>query len=207
MAGPDSAQAEQVAAPEPPVPPERSAPGRLPLVFVTVAIGLTVVVIAVVAILAGRSASPTSTDSSAALTVGTVDQPGASGKYCTTVMSALPDDLSGLTKRTLSDPAPGVQAWGDPAVVLRCGLPDPAELTCSAALDQIDNVAWLVLSDSDATTFIAVDRPVRVAVTFTDPESASAHTGPIQQISDLLAADLPPREVCDNGTVVPPDNA
>jgi hypothetical protein len=198
----DGAAAEQVSQ------SERRATARLPVAFLSIAIGLTVVVIAVVAVLAGRSSStPGTGDGSASLTVGAVDQPGASGKYCTTVMSALPDDLSGLAKRTLADPTPGVQAWGDPAVVLRCGLPDPEELSCSSALDQIDNVAWLVLTDGGATTFIAVDRPVRVAVTFTDAEAASAHTGPIQQISDLLAADLPPRDVCTNGTLVPPDNA
>jgi hypothetical protein len=189
-------------------PAERRARARLPIAWLGAAIGLTVVVIATIAVMAGRAGSTDSgsTSETGPLAVGSVDQPGAAGKYCTTVMSALPDDLSGLHKRSLVDPAPGVAAWGEPAVVLRCGIPDPEELTCSSALDQINGVAWLVLSDGDATTFISVDRPVRVAVTFTDAATASQHTGPIQQVAEILAADLPPRDVCALGTVVPPDN-
>ena len=126
-------------------PAERRARARLPIAWLGAAIGLTVVVIATIAVMAGRAGSTDSgsTSDSGPLAVGSVDQPGAAGKYCTTVMSALPDDLSGLHKRPLVDPAPGVAAWGDPAVVLRCGIPDPEELTCSSALDQINGVAWL----------------------------------------------------------------
>jgi hypothetical protein len=186
-------------------------PPRLPVAWLAVTIGLTVVAIVAVAILASRKQStPTSAPpDTGALAVGAVDQPGAAGKYCGTVMAALPPTLSGLPTRTLVDPTVGVRAWGDPPVVLRCGIPDPQELTCSSALYQINGVAWLVLTDSagsTVTTFIAVDRPVRVAVTFTADPGATQHTGPIQEISDILAADLPPREVCTSGSIVPPDN-
>jgi hypothetical protein len=183
----------------------------LPIAWLAVAIGLTVIAIATIAILAVRQRStPTSAPANTGpLAVGAVDQPGATGKYCGTVMAALPGTLSGLAGRTLVDPTAGVRAWGDPAVVLRCGIPDPQELTCSAALYQINGVAWLVLTDATGgttTTFIAVDRPVRVAVTFTSDPGAAQRTGPIQQISDILAADLPPREVCSSGSLIPPDN-
>jgi hypothetical protein len=60
----------------------------------------------------------------------------------------------------------------------------------------------LQLSDPSAVTYIAVDRPVRIAVTV-PPGSGM---GPIQQLSELIAADLPSRPVCQNGVLVPPDN-
>lgn len=189
---------------------EGNARARLPIAWLSVAIGLTIVVIATIAILAARKQSEASTTApdTGPLAVGAVDQPGAAGKYCTTVMAALPTDLSGLSERTLVDPTAGVRAWGDPAVVLRCGIPDPEELTCSSALAlyQINNVAWLVLSDGTTTTYIAVDRPVRVAVTFTSDGGTPQRTGPIQQLSDIISADLPPRATCSSGQVVPPDN-
>jgi hypothetical protein len=198
--------------PESSRPAGHPARARLPIVWLSIAIGLTVIAIAVVAVLAGRkSAEPGAgsagtTSATGPPVVGEVDAPGSSGKYCATLMSALPKDLSGLSERTLADPTPGVAAWGDPAVVLRCGLTDPVELTCSSALEQISGVAWLALSDQSGTTFVAADRPVRIAVTIPASGGGVTHTGPIQQLSETIAADLPPRNVCSSGTLVPPDN-
>ena len=174
---------------------------RLPVAWLSAAVGLTIIVVVGVVVLAAhlRDAPP---PPAGPLPVAAADQPGASGKYCTTLMSALPDTLSTLARRTLLDPEPGVAAWGDPAVVLRCGLSDPEELTCSSALTVISTVAWLELEDTSAETFIAADRAVRIAITL--PPGSS--TGPIQQISEIIAADLVPRDICSNGTLIPTDN-
>lgn len=46
--------------------------------------------------------------------------------YCRALHDALPDRLQGLPR---NDPSPGselVAGWGDPAIVLRCGVPRPA---------------------------------------------------------------------------------
>jgi hypothetical protein len=72
--------------------------------------------------------------------------------------------------------------------VLRCGLPRPEELTPSSPLIVIDGVSWLELSEPDRATFVAVDRPVYVAVTM----AHGLGSGPIQTLSDAVAAALPP---------------
>jgi len=192
------------------MPDESPATGlrdRLPLLLIVAALALTVAAIAAVVVLAGRQAAQHDVPDTGPLAVPAVDAPGAGGRSCSVLMSALPDDLSGLARRQLTGAQPGVAAWGDPPLVLRCGLSDPAELTCSARLMQFTDasggsVSWLQLSDPSAVTYIAVDRPVRIAVTV-PPGSGM---GPIQQLSELIAADLPSRPVCDNGGVVPPDN-
>ena len=93
-------------------------------------------------------------------------------------------------------------AWGEPAAVLRCGVPTPAELTCTAALQEVDGVAWLPVSTGPDTTYFLVDRSVRVALTV--PGSVST-TGPWQAASTLIAATLPEREVCRGGVPLPAD--
>lgn len=141
-------------------------------------------------------------DPDAPLPLVSVSAPGAIGAACAALDSALPATLGDRPRRALRYPEPGVAAWGDPPAVLRCGLPTPAELTCAAALQQVNGVAWLALSADGSTTFLAVDRPVRVAVTVPD----SAGTGALQDASTLVAATLPTREVCRGGVLLPTED-
>jgi hypothetical protein len=140
------------------------------------------------------------------LVVSSVDSPGAGSAFCATLLAALPDQLGTLPRRPLAqgdDPLlAGVAAWGEPAVVLRCGLPNPAELTCSASVQVVDGVTWLPLTGQGAITYLAVDRPVRVALTVPD----GSGTGPWQELSKIIAATLPARPICADGEPVPPEN-
>src|SRR5919197_3808563 len=76
--------------------------------------------------------APTDAPDSSPLAVAPVDAPDAGGADCASLLAALPPDLSGLPARPLAEPAQaGVRAWvaSPRQVVLRCGLPRPAELT------------------------------------------------------------------------------
>jgi hypothetical protein len=169
------------------------------------AIALPVAVIVGVVVLAAVVNSRPLADVTDPLPVSAVDAPGAADPSCTSLMSALPDPLGQLPRRQLdqgSDPSlAGVAAWGEPAVILRCGLPTPQELTCSAPIQVVNGVAWLPLSGSGAITYLAVDRPVRVALTVPD----GASTGPWQEMSTIIAATLTERPICVDGVPVPPD--
>jgi hypothetical protein len=201
------------AAPVPDTDDEIRQPGegalarRLPALLVAGALVLVAIVIVAVVVLAGRARTAANAPDTGPLAVPAAPAPGAGGRYCTQLLRALPDRLTSHQRRPLSDPTPGVAAWGDPAIILRCGLPDPQELTCSAALTQFTDasggsVAWLRLSDSSAVTYVAVDRPVRIALTL----PPGTGIGPVQQLSEVIAKVLPGRAVCTNGTVNPLDN-
>jgi hypothetical protein len=136
--------------------------------------------------------------------VAAVGQPGANSAACRALMAKLPTDLSGSKERAVEGGGnQSVAAWGDPAVILRCGLETPQELNCSSALTQVDDVAWLQLADdgSPATTYIAADRSVRIAVTL----PSGSGTGQIQEISDVISATLEARQPCSNGVLLPTD--
>jgi hypothetical protein len=129
------------------------------------------------------------------LAVAPVDAPDATGPDCTALLAALPTELAGLPPRPIdkADQLPGVRAWAAAPrpVVLRCGLPRPAELTPSSALLEVNGVQWLQLTDGlpepVQVSYIAVDRPVYVALTM----PVDAGSGPLQEVSDAVRTRLP----------------
>lgn len=154
------------------------------------ALPLVVVIAVVVGGVIWSRSQPTSSEP---LGLPAVPTPGGTGKYCTALHTALPDQLGGLQRRqVIGDPVDSA-AWGDPAVVLRCGLPTPAELTCSSQLTQVSGandlqgVLWLQISEGGQTTYVAADRPVRIALTLPDGSGSAA----IQDLSAVIAGVMP----------------
>ncbi len=188
-----------------PVDQQHTRREQLPAWRLATAIAVSLAAIVGVIVLASVVNSRPVTDVTDPLPVSSVDSPGATTAACTSVMAALPDPLGALPRRQLeqgNDPLlAGVAAWGEPAVVLRCGVPTPQELTCSSPVQVVDGVAWLPIPGSGGITYLAVDRPARVALTVPDGVS----TGPWQEMSKIVDNTLTERPICTGGEPVPPD--
>lgn len=65
----------------------------------------------------------------------------ANRSACATLIGALPTHVSGKLRRTTSG-SPYAAAWGNPAIVLRCGVGRPAGFTRFAACQRINGVDW-----------------------------------------------------------------
>jgi uncharacterized protein DUF3515 len=177
--------------------------GRVRRPSVSVAITVTLPLLLAVAVagigIAARLRGPDAQfPATGPLAVATVEAPAAASPSCTTLLAGLDGDLPAgpttLPRRPLAPPAPaGVRAWAaDPApVVLRCGLPRPAELTPTSALLEVNGVRWLTVSDGALVTLVAVDRPVYVALT----TPTGIGSGPLQAVSDVVRTTLPAQPV------------
>jgi hypothetical protein len=55
-------------------------------------------------------------------------------------------------------------AWGDPAIVLRCGVEKPASLTPSSRCFDVNHVGWLAETTADGYLFTTIGRAFRVSV-------------------------------------------
>ncbi len=111
---------------------------------------------------------------------------------CPAFMTDLPIELAGLASRRVLSDTPYAYAWGEPPVVLRCGVERPAGFVRGGPpLIQLNGVQWFVDdSDPDRYVWTAVDRPVYVELTLpaeVDSEPAIALSGP-------LAATMPAQE-------------
>lgn len=179
---------------------ERPHPAVVVAIALPVLLALAVAAIAITVRVRGiGDAPPAPPAATGPLAVVPVQAPGAGSAECAAVLAALPVELPAdggpLPPRSIAEPAqPGARAWAASPrpVVLRCGLPRPTELTPTAALLEVDGVRWLQLTDGMpdpvTTSYVAVDRPVYVALT----APVTTGSGPLQTVSDVLHTTLPP---------------
>jgi hypothetical protein len=172
---------------------------------VVVAAGLAVLLIAGVIIVSlvfgsreqDQASAPPSPTRTGPVALVPVPAPSAGSADCDSLLRKLPATLQSgstvLSKAALAEPAPpATAAWTDQRsdpVVLRCGLDRPAELTPTTQTRAVSGVQWLPVDGAESTTWYLVDRPVYVAVTV----PATAGTGPLQDLSDLIGKTLPRR--------------
>lgn len=117
--------------------------------------------------------------------------PAEAVQPCEAVMRSLPLELAGEQSRPVDSDSPFVYAWGEPPVVLVCGVDRPAGWTVGASAIQINGVQWYVdTSDPDTTTWTTVDRPVYVEVRL----PASVDSAPVTALTAELGQALPYQE-------------
>lgn len=168
--------------------------------------------IAAVFLANGASEPGLSSSSPAVLPPVTVAAPQSSDartvSTCANVISALPLVLSGQNlRRTVSDPpSPSIVAWGDPAIVLRCGVSRPADLKPNSGAQYVTGGVrtgpyYDVTQHGDANVWTTVDRAVYIEITV----PVTYNSAPLTPISQAIAKVLKP--VCEpqssSGPLVP----
>jgi Protein of unknown function (DUF3515) len=115
----------------------------------------------------GTSRSPSPTGPLPAVTVAAPPSPDtATQRACVKVFAKLPVQLGALAPRKTDTDSAFVAAWGDPAVVLRCGVGRPAVLGTpqAAQLLDVNSVIWQPDPQRTQTVYTAVDRAVYIEV-------------------------------------------
>jgi hypothetical protein len=138
---------------------------------IATAIAAPVTVVLAFLLTAGHSDGPSPAPSSSVLPAVTVPAPpkpdAATQAACVKVFAKLPVQLGGLAPRRTDTDSSFVAAWGDPAVVVRCGVAGPAVFgTLDAAqLVDVNSVLWQPDPQRDRTVYTTVDRSVGIEVT------------------------------------------
>jgi len=100
---------------------------------------------------------------------------------CRNLVDALPDRVADQDRRPVEPDSGLSAAWGDPAIVLRCGVPTPAALDEFAACQEANGVGWFVpeeqVEDQHADVVMttigrAQNVEVRVPATYRPPAAA-----------------------------------
>ena len=107
---------------------------------------------------------------------------------CPVLIGQLPLEVAGETSRQVDSDTPFAYAWGDPPVVLVCGVAPPAGYAPDSGTLAISGVEWFV-DDTDPAVYVwtTVDRlvPVEVRVP-SDYDSAL-----VAAVSPIIARSIP----------------
>jgi hypothetical protein len=130
------------------------------------------------------------------VSMGSPDVTGAAREACRSLVDVLPDELAGQERRKIDPQAALGAAWGDPAIVLRCGVGKPDGLTKFSGCEEVNGVGWYVpdeqVADASAgltltTIGLAPAVEVRIPGTYRPPNDALVElAGPIKKHLKLV---------------------
>jgi hypothetical protein len=72
------------------------------------------------------------------------DLSAADARACRDLVHDLPDTMAGHDRREVSGDTAYGAAWGDPAIVLVCGVDDPPGRTDTSTCVDVDGTGWYV---------------------------------------------------------------
>ncbi|MFB9234258.1 DUF3515 family protein [Plantactinospora siamensis] len=115
---------------------------------------------------------------------------GRAATLCRALTAKLPPKLNDLARRPVTAGAEQNAAYGDPALILRCGVPAP-EVPSTDDVWKINGVCWHPVQRADATELTTVDREVPIQVTV--PQAYPQALQMVAPVSTPAAAAVPER--------------
>lgn len=107
---------------------------------------------------------------------------------CRELQANLPDTLDGAGRRPTTPDSPATAAWGEPPLVMRCGVPRPPALEPTSVLLDVDSVGWLPEPLEAGTLFTSVDWPTSEQPVYVEIAIPDAYAAPGSIVADLTAA-------------------
>ena len=104
---------------------------------------------------------------------------------CQALAKALPDTVDGRKRRETEPSSDLVWAWGDPALIVRCGVARPSTSTPGADLVEVNSVDWTL--DETPTAYVFTTYGRRAFVEVAVPK-ATPRTRATASLVDLAAA-------------------
>jgi len=134
----------------------------------------------------GTAAALSACSSGVSVSPPSPEPKGAAAYACAALHGRLPDKVAGATTTATKPQSPLTQAWGSPAIVLRCGVAVPAALTPTSELVTINGVDWLPEPLTQGYLFTTVGRVLNVEVSVPDHYSPEADA--LSDLGPVIAA-------------------
>lgn len=85
-------------------------------------------------------------------------------------------------------------AWGDPAIILRCGVEKPADLGPASRCDIVADIGWFTEETADGLLFTTIGREFYVSVEV--PSAYEPEADALADLADLVARHDPVKKAC-----------
>jgi hypothetical protein len=126
---------------------------------------------------------------------GPVDVPalpeaeGSTRSACAQLLAALPAEIDpGVGRRPVTGDPERIAAYGDPAVVVRCGVPAPERITEAVQINRVD---WSVRDSGAGFEWTTVGRAATVSVELPDVYEERGFAELIVPLTGPITATLP----------------
>ncbi|MFJ3905823.1 DUF3515 domain-containing protein [Streptomyces sp. NPDC090025] len=118
--------------------------------------------------------------------------PAAEAAVCRALAKELPGTVAGLARSGTEPESELTAAWGDAAIVLRCGVPRPEKMNDpQARAVEADGVNWLLeLREGDGPRFTTTYRKAYVEVSL--DERYAHDVGPLVDLAGPVKKAVPP---------------
>jgi hypothetical protein len=113
--------------------------------------------------------------------------PDGPGPGCARLHHALPDAADGRDRRDTEPASVRTAAWGDPPVVLRCGVPRPPGLTATSEVVEVNGVGWFLTERPRGFVFTTVGRTTYVEVRVPAGTPREQATGPLVDLAEAVS--------------------
>lgn len=115
---------------------------------------------------------------------------GDAARFCADLVGSLPESLEEGAVRDVEPESAYVAAYADPAIVLRCGVDEPAEYGPTVELVTVNDVDWLPVEQPDGVAFYA---PGLIAWIRVDvPSAYTPGTFALTELSDAIRVSTAP---------------
>ncbi|MDT0269368.1 DUF3515 domain-containing protein [Streptomyces sp. DSM 44915] len=122
---------------------------------------------------------------------------GEAADVCRALAEDLPEVVDGQERGELAEETPFAAVWGSPGIVLRCGVPTPAQLDpASDAYDPVyadvvgvNEVSWLLEEEADGIRFTTTERTVPVEMTV--PDAYAPEVNPLLDVAEAIDRHVP----------------
>ena len=111
---------------------------------------------------------------------------------CKGLFADRPLKVAGQKNRLVKDE--NASAWGDPPIILRCGVEKPAGLGPASRCDMVDGVGWFSESTSDGYLFTTIGRDYYVSVEV--PHDYDPEADALADLSDSVDRHDPVKKRC-----------
>jgi hypothetical protein len=151
------------------------------------------------ALLATSLLAACSGGSSGPLTVATPSPARKVAVFCGRLHDVLPPTLDGRTKVPASPASELTAAWGDPAVVLRCGVGKPRTLRPTSELIEINSVRWFLHETDHGYVFTTYGRVAYVEVSVPKSVPRQQATAPLVDLAHPVLTSVPTTQDVSEG--------
>jgi hypothetical protein len=118
---------------------------------------------------------------------------------CSHLHGALPRLLDGRLTSAVTPKSALTAAWGDPAVVLRCGVGKPRSLRLTSELIEINSVRWFLHETHDSYVFTTYGRVAFVEVRVPKSVPRERATAPLVDLARPVITSVPTTQELSQG--------